>query len=260
MIKIKKIMKFKIYIICWPGVEKNAIDISNILFNSGEDVTVIYSTKDNSDLSGGNGHWIKVSDNDYYGRKFRLTLSDLSFDVMLHIHADAICGDWPQLVRRCKEVHINNKFIGVWSPTPDNSAWMNQKIQIANLFGSDLIAAAQTDCIVWSLTHAVANRLKKLDFERNNLGWGIDWAAITFCYTNNLIAVRDKSINIIHPKGTGYLTKEANTQMQLFLNQLTLQEKITYKLLFNSIFPNNTKSPSPDSSTESPSQNHSGEK
>ena len=230
----------KIVIICWPGVEENAKFISKQLEKAGYSPAIIYSTKKNSNLNGP-GQWIKVSDEFYYGRKFLKIITEFSYDILLQIHADAFCDDWLGLVERCYSIHCTYEYIGVWSPTPDNSAWQNNEVFLSELGDSGLISVAQTDCIVWSIKKTVSERLKKMNITKNNLGWGIDWAAICFCYCSGYLVVRDLNFTIKHKLGTGYLANEAGKQMNDFLEELSTQEKIMYHLLRKSILVNRLK-------------------
>lgn len=232
--------KLKIVIICWPSVEENARLISEKLEKAGYSPSIIYSTKDNSNLSGP-GEWLKVSDEYYYGRKFLKMITEFSYDILLQIHADAFCDDWLGLVERCYSLHCTNEDIGIWAPTPDNSAWQNKSVFLAEHGDSGLISVAQTDCIVWSMTKKVSERLNRLNLTKNNLGWGIDWAAICFCYCSGYLVVRDLKFIIKHKLGTGYMANEAGKQMNDFLAELSTQEKIMYRLLNESILINQLK-------------------
>ena len=237
-------MDFKIVVICWPGVEANAQHIAGVLTEAGHPVITLYSTKDGSERKGP-GHWQQVGDDLYYGGKFLTMVTELSFDVLLQIHADAFCEDWPALVQRCRSLHFANKNIGIWSPTPDNSAWLNPHVTLATIGETGLLAVAQTDCIVWSMNKTVATRLKGLNLSKNNLGWGIDWAAISFCYCTGHLVLRDTRHHIRHQPGTGYMSAEAEQQMKVFLEDLTVQEKVMHRMLSQSILVNRSKARQP---------------
>jgi hypothetical protein len=78
---------------------------------------------------------------------------------------------------------------------------------------------------VWSPeidnTPSVYERLKQMDLPANNLGWGVDWAALAFAYTNGFVAVGDRGVLIHHPLGTGYDRGKASQLMRVFLSGLT---------------------------------------
>ena len=85
--------------------------------------------------------------------------------------------------------------------------------------------------IVLGLAPDVVQRLRKLDYRENNLGWGVDWVALCYTYANNGIAVRDRSVAIRHDPGSGYPPQEAARQRDAFLRQMTLTEHIQYRFL-----------------------------
>ena len=150
---------------------------------------------------------------------------------MLQIQADATSENWPQVIRRCREAHVAYKDLGVWSPDVDCTHWHIEHVRIAQLKDTPFAVVLQTDGIVWSLSESVIQRLREFDYESNNLGWGIDWAAISYAMSHGLMVLRDTSITIRHPKDTGYDKKLASQQQRVFLSQMSLQEKMQFELL-----------------------------
>ncbi|MDH4393602.1 MAG: hypothetical protein QE285_19535 [Aquabacterium sp.] len=221
----------EVFIISWPaaGVEKNAEHIAGVLTGHCNHVNVIYSTADEMPR-GGSGNWIQVSDKKYYGHKFAEILNISRGGRLLQIHADALHDDWVRVVNAFDDHCDANEHAGVWAPDIDYTFWRTADVIIAKT--NDATAyVAQTDCTVWGLTRRVVHRLKQLNYSGNNFGWGIDWAAICFAYVNNMTVVRDLSTVVFHPRGSGYANDQATTQLNAFLGQLTLQEKIAYRML-----------------------------
>jgi len=68
----------------------------------------------------------------------------------------------------------------------------------------------------------------------NNLGWGIEWAAIAHAYTEGRRAYRDQTLRVHHPQGSGYNHHEARVQQRSYLAQLSDEEQahIRAMLLF----------------------------
>lgn len=221
----------EVYIISWPrpNVEQNAAHIAGVLAGQSRQVNVIYSTADESSRSGP-GNWIQVSDAKYYGLKFKEILQHSSGRRFLQIHADALHDDWPGILKRFDDHCDANRFAGVWAPDVNHTVWETPEVMIAK--SNDAMAfVAQTDCTVWGLTQQVITRLKQFNYAENNFGWGIDWAAISYCYVNNLTVVRDLSSVVVHPRGSSYPNHQAGMQQNAFLRQLTAQEKLAYRLL-----------------------------
>lgn len=160
----------------------------------------------------------------YYGGKCAKALEFNTADIHLQIQADASCADWAGLVRRCRTVHTEIPAVGVWAPEVDYTFWHSSSVTLSRWKTGELRVVAQTDSIVWSLSRQVVSRLRVLDFTANTFGWGIDWAAVAYALSHGLLAVRDPSVQVHHPRGTGYDSDLAARQMQLFLEQLTPQE------------------------------------
>jgi hypothetical protein len=222
----------EIYVISWPAVQDRAYEIARTLESAGHDVTTIYSG--NSEVpTTCPGKWIRVSQKDFFGDRCERILQLITNEIVLIIHADTNCSDWLALANRCAELFLSHREIGIWSPTIDNTPWRNEEVYIADFEKTGLIAVMQTDGIVFALRREICARLSSFSFKQNSLGWGIDWAAICFAYSHNLIAVRDLSCFVTHQKGTGYSQPKAMKDMEKFLDQQTFQEQILYRLLLN---------------------------
>ncbi len=218
------------FIICWPGKEEASRSIADAVQHSVDYLTVIYSNTTDA-TEEGPGDWVKVPNEWYYGKKCKECLRLFAGEIMLHITADVTTPDWSQLVSRCKSLHAQYENLGVWAPDIDYTDWNLKTVKIADIKGTQLALVAQTDSIVWSLSASVVQRLQELDYECNNFGWGIDWLAISYATANNLLVLRDMSVKIAHPRGTGYGGSLASKQMYLFLAQMTPQERVQFTLL-----------------------------
>ena len=219
-----------VFIICWAGKEANAESIAKQIAGHVDQLVIIYSTIDASKRSG-SGIWVQVPNDWYFGKKFSKSLELNTCNQMVHIQADAHFDDWNSLIDQFKCATQNIGNLGIWSPNFDNTNWDTSSVEVLSSPDNRYAFVVQTDCIVWGITESVIQRLKKLNYESNNLGWGIDWAAATFCFTRNMLVVRDLQMNVRHEQGTGYEINEAAIDMSNFLKQLSPQEKIMYKIL-----------------------------
>lgn len=249
-------MKTSAFIICWPGKEKNARYIAKRILTYVDQLVVIYSTKNNSLLSGA-GKWIQVPDDWYYGKKFKKTLELNKCDSMIHIHADAYSDNWIKLVKDFKETKKNFPNLGIWMPIEKKKRYfvysniLNEDYKKffnindtnalnSNFFKENNISnrynfVCQSHTTVWGVTKKVILRMKKNNYEFNNLGWGIDSVALAYAYCNNLIVVRDNSSSFKHKSHqprtkSNYNHANALIQMNFFLKQLTLQERLLLKI------------------------------
>lgn len=220
-----------VFVISWDGFLEKAVRVAEKLAEAGGKVQIVHSQR--NPLASGSSHGVEVSmvsDEDFFGRKFRTVLNAADGKPLLLIQADAECDDWPGLLSRFE--HMLAKYpIGVWAPAINHTSWVNQKVNIRAMGTPDLIQVSQTDAIVLGLSNSVVKRLSSLDYASNNLGWGIDWAAIISAISMGQLVVRDLSIRVIHKQGSGYRQSEAAQQQKIFLDQLTDAEKAILVLL-----------------------------
>lgn len=228
---MQKQKSIHVFIICWVGKEAFAHHIADSLIDHVDHLTVIYSNE-NDKVETGSGNWHKVPNEWFFGKKFHACLEHHhNEDIFLQIAADAQSDDWPGLVTKCKDAFDEYSQLGVWTPDITHTPWSQDRTAICQVDKDHFWSVIQTDAIVWAFSNQVTNRLKQLNYQNNNLGWGVDWAAIAIAYGSNLLVLRDTSVEVIHPQGSGYASKDASNQMEDFLSQLTLQERTLVLLL-----------------------------
>jgi hypothetical protein len=221
-------------VISWTGQDENAERIASQARGAADHVTVLHSCPDHRKLPERPG-WVQLPDADFYGAKFAHSLALNRGDVMLHVHADARTSDWAVVVRRCRDAFLRIPALGVWAPDVHYTPFPLEEVHIGNLGDEALAAVAHTDSIVWSVCAPVRARMRQLDLGRTPLGWGVDWAAICFCVSHGLLVLRDRTMRIEHPRGSGYRRQDAERQMLDFLQLLTPAERVAHALLIGHI-------------------------
>ena len=219
--------RLDVVIISWQGRHDNAAHIARSLRASPDlRVVVIYSNALES-VETGAGEWIRVPNAHFFGWKFRRALDCARADspAMVIIQADACADDWPALLARCVERFKAIPNLGLWTPHVAYTPWIPKRVDIAPVAGTDLMHVARTDGIVLALARPVLERLRQLDYDANNLGWGIDCVAIAFSFANGLMVVRDDGGRVHHPRSRGYDQRLALVQWRQFLLQMTEAEK-----------------------------------
>lgn len=215
-------MEIHVFIISWPGWDEAARKIYEEIKSFLNRVHVIYSCKTAGPIPMGDD-WIEVPNEFFFGRKFRACLDFFQGDVFFLIQADAVAKDWKEIIDECAKNIIEDNRVGIWVPYIDYSYWNNPLTHIARTSATcDIVC--QTDGIVVAYSKSIIERLKVLDYECNNIGWGIDWVAICHAYSKGLIAVKNNSVMICHPKGSGYSHPDAERQMAGFLSQMSSLE------------------------------------
>jgi hypothetical protein len=223
-------MRVHAIVFCWPGKVQDAIRICQSLARQADRITVIDASSETVQEHG-DWEWIKVDPACYYGHKFAHALRHFEGDVLLQIQADASHPDWGAVTELCRQRFTGMPALGIWSPEIDFTTWPTSRVRLYQCDDPRLTGVVQTDCIVWAMRSAVVDFLRRFDYSGNNLGWGIDWAAIGHCYAHAALVLRDAAANILHPQGTGYDQTEAYGQMAWFLRQLGAAERIQCKLL-----------------------------
>jgi len=217
-------------IISWTGQHDNAAAIQRQLAGAVDRVTVVYSDADDR-VAPGDEHWIRVPNDWFFGRKFKLTLDRFDGDILFQVNADARYPDWGALARRCRDAFKRLPRLGLWAPNVDHTPWTLERISIATLDDSSMHFVALTDSIVWAISSDVAGRLRRFDYDGNNLGWGIDQAASLHSHATNRLVAVDSAATVLHPKSKGYDRTAAVEESKGFMQQLTLPEKIHWFLV-----------------------------
>ncbi|RWE27248.1 MULTISPECIES: hypothetical protein [unclassified Mesorhizobium] len=223
-------------IFCWPNKVDNVTRIYQQARLRSAKATVIDSSLDPIPEGVTNDDWLKIDSSHYYGMAFKRALECFDGDILLQIQGDVLADDFGKLVDLCYKRFYNDSSLGIWSPEIDNTAFPTRNVEIMNTRDPHLKVVAMTDCIVWALTVSVVRFLRTLEYSDNNLGWGIDWAACAYSFANKLSVMRDASVSVIHPPGSGYGHEEARRQQAMFLSQLGRAEAIQYALLSRRVF------------------------
>ncbi len=229
----EQILTVHVNVICWHGHCANASKIAREVVPVADQVTIVYSHRRPGTLSNVI-QFFETSEDWFFGRKFEVALQMNRCDVMLQIQADAVSESWSDLVLACQRDFLRYKKLGVWGPNVWWTPYPLELVKVGQVIDGGLTPVLQTDGIVWALRRQVLDRLSEFDYSHNNLGWGIDWCAICFAYANALTVARNVSVGVDHPKARGYSSKEAQNEMDLFLDQQTSEEKVL-KSLFDEI-------------------------
>lgn len=234
-------LKVHAIIFCWPGKKANALHIAKGLVGHADRVTVIDACGIDEQPAVPPSkafEWRHVPSSWYYGAKFTLALEVFEGDVMLQIQADATSDDWPGIAAACRKAFDSDLPIGVWAADVAFTYFPTADVTLYRDPATGYCVVSQTDCIVWALAGAVVERMRKLTFAQNPLGWGADTAALCLTYGCRQIAVRDCSVRVQHPRGRGYDTSAAEKQLKAFLDQLDPNTRALSQLLGSHSFLN----------------------
>lgn len=224
-----------VFIISWTGQHENAASIAGMVQRVADKVTIVYSDPNQNLTLDAACAQVRRPNDLFWGDKFRACLDTFDSELMLVIHADCKCEDWPDLVQKCRATMEANATIGVWAPQIQGANMDIRITHIASIDATPLLVVAQTDAIVFALSKPVVARMQLSNYERNIFGWGIDDMASAFCFSRGMLVVVDRSLLVEHPVSCGYSKKVAESQKAEFLKQLTFIEAIQHRLLWSCI-------------------------
>ncbi|WP_114966934.1 hypothetical protein [Alkalilacustris brevis] len=233
-------------IISWHGHHGKAHAIARELDGCVQRLSVVYSNQ-SGQREDGPGNWIGIDDHSFFGPKFKeVLMAHGDEDFLLQIQADASHGSWHDLVGALKRAADTRPRLGVWAPNIDSCFWTERNTLIAPVPNTALHHVTHTDAIAWALSRDVVWRMHELDYEANNLGWGIDTLANCYAASRGFDVLRDLSVTVCHDKGSGYDHDPARQQMNAFLQQMDDREEAFYQL-FKAHFRAHNKLPKPRS-------------
>ncbi len=221
----------EVVIISWQGMRESSLRIAAQLDGlPGVRLRTLYSNVAEAPETGP-GQWQQVPNDHYFGKKFAAALAGFDSDVLLIVQADALSTDWRLVATRCQARFAQRPRLGLWTPRIDYTPWTPERVDIRPLDGQGLTAVSQTDGIVLAFSASAIERLRRLDYSRNNFGWGIDWVAVCHCYVNDLEVLREDALAIAHSPSSGYAREEAGEQGRIFMQQMSDREQTMFKIL-----------------------------
>lgn len=221
-----------IFIISWSGQHERAARIAADLAQSPHPVTIVYSDPDPSVTPIAPCKQVRRPNELFWGDKFKACVDSSNSDQMMVIHADCDTPNWVELVTKGLEVTRSMPHGGMWAPLIEGTPWPLQRTELATLANSPLSIVAQTDALVFCITRSLVERMRSASYSENIYGWGIDWMLVSHAYAAGGLVVVDRSALIRHPyEQRGYPEGTAQSQMEQFLRQLSLNEFVQYTLL-----------------------------
>lgn len=219
------------FVVSWAGRHERARSIAAAMADRCDRVTIVYSDPDPDFRLEGDFDAVRRPDDLFWADKFSACLQAFDGDLMLVVHADCDCDDWPGLVARCRSVCGSLPGIGVWAPRIEGTYYDLESTSILPLPRGNLRIVANTDGIVFCLAQPIVERMKTLRYDGNVYGWGIDWVFCAHAHATGRHVVGDPACVVRHPLGSGYDQTEARRQQGALLRRMTVAEAVQYRLL-----------------------------
>jgi len=190
-------VKIQAFIFCWRDYVSEALKMENLISPLAK-TTVI-----NSNVNFHYGKWINIKDG-YFAEQWNTLLEHIDDDTeyVFHIQADAFCDDYEALFRRFRKIEREYP-IGVYAP---DVSFTPCKYNLYDLkkYADNLYRVPNTDCTCWFINTELMDKKPLFDLSVNKTGWGADFYYIALALTRELLVMRDYSIEIHHPRNTGY--------------------------------------------------------
>jgi len=200
-----------VYIFSWKKVTENAINLHKNVSNYFKN-TIIINCDENINIENS----IQLNDNFYYGGQFDIAIKNIPEGNILCIITGDVSpnADWEKISVHSVNAFNSNK-IGIYAPNVEVTGHPSRN----ELLWDELYSVNNTDCTCWFILPEIVSYLKNISYyELSNLGWGIDLIFIEESNKRQKYVVRDYSVYIVQPLGTGYNTNVARIQMGKLIN------------------------------------------
>jgi len=194
-----------VYIFSWKKVTQNAIDLHKNVSNYFKN-TIIINCDENVNIENS----IQLNDHFYYGGQFDIAIKNIPEGNILCIITGDVSpnADWEKISINSINAFNSNK-IGIYAPNVDVTGHPSRN----KLLWDELYTVNNTDCTCWFILPEIVSHLKNIPYyEISNLGWGIDQIFIQESNKIQKYVVRDYSVCVEQPPGTGYNTEIAKLE------------------------------------------------
>jgi hypothetical protein len=209
-------MEVDTYIFSWPKVQNRIGSIVDQLKKMGlTKITIISSGEYPFNHKDVNIQNLDV--NAHYGEQFLAAAKLFKSDIFLQIQGDITIEGHINLNRHLIST-FNNQEIGIWTPRINFTSWVDQIVELEydfkdhansrNRLTNQSIVILNSDCTFWALRSSLIKEYLSTPLTFSKYGWGIDITLSSLSYLNQLLVIKDRSVNVKHPRNTGY-TKEA---------------------------------------------------
>ena len=178
-----------VYILNWKKVSVNGLklyqNIAPIINN-----TIMINCDEYMPLTDDITH-IQLDDSHFYGSQFNHAIKHVKDGaIMCVIVGDNIPdNDFEKIFQNALDT-FNNYNTGVYSPNDKRTAHQGRD----GRFIGELYNVPNTDCGFWFIHPKIISRLRKLDFTLSKYGWGADTVVILEARKQNLLVLRDYSV------------------------------------------------------------------
>ena len=207
---------FYVYIFSWKKVAKNTVDLYNTVSKFFPNTYIINSSKNNK-LPIDTDYQIQLTNDYYYGGQFQTAINHIPQDKIIGIITGDVVpnSNWRAILKN--SIDALSTDIGIYAPNLTNTKHHTGPYR--RRLRDSLYHVNNTDCTCWFICPEIYTSILHIPFYNiSNLGWGIDIICVQEAWKKDLHVVRDYSVKINQPKGTGYDREQAYWQMKDLLH------------------------------------------
>jgi len=178
-----------VYIYNWKKVSNNSLTLHNNIIPIIKN-TFIINCDENFKLNN-NINSIQLDDSHYFGSQYNHSIKHVKKgSIFCIIVGDNIPNnDFNKIFNNALNA-FNNYNIGIYSPNDKRS---QHKTKLNNI-NENLFNVINTDCGFWFIHPQIVNKMRSIDYTISKYGWGIDIITIKEAKKQNLLVIRDYSV------------------------------------------------------------------
>jgi hypothetical protein len=211
--------RMEAFVFTWKGYHQHAAALERAI------APVVPVTVINSDPSVAHRHpgWVTLDDTAYFAAQWNEARRRFTGDILFHIQADASSAHLATIIDTARSMFAAHA-LGVYEPAVDYTDIQYDTARLRPL-QPDVFEVPWTDCTCWFIARDVLTRVPPFDLSLNRFGWGLCPAIGAAARAQGLMCVRDHRLPVVHPRGRGYSSSEALSQMYAYLNGLPVDIK-----------------------------------
>jgi hypothetical protein len=198
--------EMSVYILNWKKVSANSLALYEKIKPIIQHTHIINC--DESLLLPSTIQHIQLDDSYYYGGQFNTAIKLVKpGHIFCLIVGDNVSENNFETIFDSAICTFNNFRVGIYAP---NDKRTSHKIKLEQISGN-LYNVINTDCGFWFISPNIVHNLRNINYHQaSNFGWGIDQIFIKEARRNNLLVIRDYSVETDQlDHTTGYSEEKA---------------------------------------------------
>ena len=203
------------FIFNWHKTSENAKKLQKQFSDFGIETYVINSHE--AENNNGLDHWVHIGESSFMVKQYAKAQELFNKTYFIELFADIYNVNVRRIAERAHTV-FSNYNCGIYAPDIYWTHWTYDSSRLPKL-EKNLYEVKNPESLLSIIHKDVLSRLS-LNPEKFKFGWGIDFLLSVHSGLLGKLVVRDYSVRISHPKGTGYDAAKAETEYDSFIADL----------------------------------------